>query len=203
MYDAMTVSNIENIYMKHLTGDKPKKSFPCPECDKVFGSNTSLYQHKLAIHSKLTYSCVCGKVYNHKRSLWYHQKFCPVHIGQSTGSDQLWWSSFSGTVLKHSRIYSLPVLETHQYILRVKSWFLGWWLVSLDFLDIYKSTQRFHLNLLIRGCSAPILQQMTVKTFPQITKNNFETKQIWAMTFFPLQIGYQRHWLWNAVVTHI
>ncbi|XP_046348884.2 zinc finger protein 8-like isoform X17 [Haliotis rufescens] len=89
MYDAMTVSNIENIYMKHLTGDKPKKSFPCPECDKVFGSNTSLYQHKLAIHSKLTYSCVCGKVYNHKRSLWYHQKFCPVHIGQSTGSDQL------------------------------------------------------------------------------------------------------------------
>ncbi|XP_046566392.1 uncharacterized protein LOC124275005 isoform X18 [Haliotis rubra] len=85
MYDAMTVSNIENVFMKHL--DKPKKSFPCPECDKVFGTNTSLYQHKLAIHSKLTYSCVCGKVYNHKPSLWYHQKFCPVHSGQSTGTD--------------------------------------------------------------------------------------------------------------------
>ncbi|XP_067669242.1 uncharacterized protein [Haliotis asinina] len=60
-------------------GQKTTKNlFPCPVCGKLFKDKGGLYYHKVSIHEKLTFTCVCGRKYNHKRSMDYHQKTCVV-----------------------------------------------------------------------------------------------------------------------------
>ncbi|XP_048246770.1 uncharacterized protein LOC124130918 isoform X17 [Haliotis rufescens] len=57
-----------------------KAVFPCNECGKVFKRAHSRKQHKEAIHDKVTYVCVCGKVYTFPQALLRHQKCCSVYV---------------------------------------------------------------------------------------------------------------------------
>ncbi|XP_046348882.1 transcription factor SFP1-like isoform X15 [Haliotis rufescens] len=61
-----------------MTGAKSPsvKAFSCLECEKSFCDRKGLRYHRLAIHEKVTFKCVCGRTYHHKRSLGSHQKVC-------------------------------------------------------------------------------------------------------------------------------
>ncbi|XP_046347799.1 uncharacterized protein [Haliotis cracherodii] len=57
-------------------GGTASKQYPCPQCDKVFANYGSRWHHISAIHKKVTYSCVCGKVYSYRYNLLTHQRTC-------------------------------------------------------------------------------------------------------------------------------
>ncbi|XP_067669332.1 uncharacterized protein [Haliotis asinina] len=67
----------------HCTTAPPMGKYPCPQCDKVFASVGSRRNHVKSIHDRVTFSCVCGKVYVYESGLAYHKKFCP-HCVSST-----------------------------------------------------------------------------------------------------------------------
>ncbi|XP_071084584.1 uncharacterized protein [Haliotis cracherodii] len=54
----------------------PKKSFSCPQCDKSFTASSARLRHIHAIHDKLLYYCICGKVYNYQQNYLRHKKTC-------------------------------------------------------------------------------------------------------------------------------
>lgn len=54
--------------------------FPCQECSKVFSSHGARWHHIAAIHKKVTYTCVCGKVYTYRQNLLHHRKCCTLYL---------------------------------------------------------------------------------------------------------------------------
>ncbi|XP_067669403.1 uncharacterized protein [Haliotis asinina] len=54
------------------------KDVTCPQCGKMFFSRRAFLYHKTAVHDKVTYSCVCGKVYMYPSGLKYHRLRCPL-----------------------------------------------------------------------------------------------------------------------------
>ncbi|XP_046566353.1 uncharacterized protein LOC124274989 isoform X15 [Haliotis rubra] len=65
-------------YTAKNTVQKKKKTYPCPECNKVFSVNVGRQRHINAIHKKLVYYCACGKVYNYEQNYLTHKKSCYV-----------------------------------------------------------------------------------------------------------------------------
>ncbi|XP_071084582.1 uncharacterized protein [Haliotis cracherodii] len=63
-------------YTTQNTVQKKKKSYPCPQCNKVFSVNVGRQRHINAIHKKLVYYCACGKVYNYEQNYLTHKKSC-------------------------------------------------------------------------------------------------------------------------------
>ncbi|XP_046348382.1 signal element on autosome protein 2-like isoform X35 [Haliotis rufescens] len=55
------------------------KGVDCPQCGKMFSSKRTLSYHKIAVHDKKTYSCLCGKVYTYPSSVFHHRAKCPVY----------------------------------------------------------------------------------------------------------------------------
>ncbi|XP_046348258.2 uncharacterized protein LOC124128726 isoform X17 [Haliotis rufescens] len=60
-----------------------KQLWPCDQCDKVFTEQRSRKRHKIAIHDKVTYSCLCGRVFSFRCSLKRHRKTCRLHMMSS------------------------------------------------------------------------------------------------------------------------
>ncbi|XP_067669245.1 uncharacterized protein [Haliotis asinina] len=89
MFVSMNANNFSSSVPSLGEFDMSRKLFPCPLCDKVFGCKRSLYQHKSSIHDGVTFTCVCGKTYSHKRSMWYHQKKCSLYIEQTPGENKM------------------------------------------------------------------------------------------------------------------
>ncbi|XP_046349035.2 uncharacterized protein LOC124129513 isoform X14 [Haliotis rufescens] len=69
-------------YQDHVpsTSVPPAGKYPCPQCNKAFASLGSRRNHVKSIHDRVTFSCVCGKVYVYESGLAYHRKFCPVSL---------------------------------------------------------------------------------------------------------------------------
>ncbi|XP_067669391.1 uncharacterized protein [Haliotis asinina] len=69
-------------YLRHRTERRsqrpsdPKKTFSCPQCDKSFTASSARLRHIHAIHDKLLYYCICGKVYNYQQNYLRHKKTC-------------------------------------------------------------------------------------------------------------------------------
>ncbi|XP_071084918.1 uncharacterized protein [Haliotis cracherodii] len=79
VYDPLGAKFVENI----LQGfQKKSKPFQCNMCDKSFSDESGLHYHRSAIHEGVTYHCVCGKQYSHRRSLTYHKKTCEAYLAQ-------------------------------------------------------------------------------------------------------------------------
>ncbi|XP_071086681.1 zinc finger protein 526-like isoform X5 [Haliotis cracherodii] len=57
--------------------------FPCAQCNKVFASHGSRRNHIRSFHERMSYTCVCGKVYSYESSLIHHKKVCPVCVEAS------------------------------------------------------------------------------------------------------------------------
>ncbi|XP_048246800.1 uncharacterized protein LOC124128197 isoform X39 [Haliotis rufescens] len=76
------VSGFPQLYVRPRVVDAVK-SFPCLECNKVFASRGSRYNHIAAKHKNVIYSCVCGKEFSYKHHLLSHQKTCglPKFLG--------------------------------------------------------------------------------------------------------------------------
>ncbi|XP_067669273.1 zinc finger and SCAN domain-containing protein 26-like isoform X9 [Haliotis asinina] len=60
---------------KQLSGES---QFPCDICGKVFPQSRYRKRHMEVTHFKLTYPCVCGKVYKYVSALQRHQKACSL-----------------------------------------------------------------------------------------------------------------------------
>ncbi|XP_067669323.1 uncharacterized protein [Haliotis asinina] len=54
--------------------------FPCTQCNKVFASHGSRRNHIRSFHERMSYTCICGKVYSYESSLLHHKKVCSVCI---------------------------------------------------------------------------------------------------------------------------
>ncbi|XP_046348142.1 uncharacterized protein LOC124128726 isoform X4 [Haliotis rufescens] len=54
----------------------------CVECDLMFSNKSAMKNHKSAVHDKVTYVCVCGKVYKYKPGLLNHQQKCSLYLFQ-------------------------------------------------------------------------------------------------------------------------
>ncbi|XP_046348536.2 uncharacterized protein LOC124129002 isoform X13 [Haliotis rufescens] len=52
--------------------------FPCDVCGKVFSQSRYRKRHLEVTHYKLTYPCVCGKVYKYVSALQRHQRACSI-----------------------------------------------------------------------------------------------------------------------------
>ncbi|XP_067669328.1 uncharacterized protein [Haliotis asinina] len=61
-------------------------SHPCFHCDKTFSSHGARWNHIQSIHKKVSFSCVCGKVYVYQSSLSFHRKTCPMCVAVSSPS---------------------------------------------------------------------------------------------------------------------
>ncbi|XP_067669352.1 uncharacterized protein [Haliotis asinina] len=57
-----------------------KLMYPCSICGKEFSRPDYRKQHKDSIHDKVTFKCVCGKVYTFVQNLIRHQKNCALHL---------------------------------------------------------------------------------------------------------------------------
>lgn len=53
-------------------------NYPCPDCDKMFASDGSRWNHVAAIHDKLSFTSLCGKTFNYRHNLARHKKTCPI-----------------------------------------------------------------------------------------------------------------------------
>ncbi|XP_067669334.1 uncharacterized protein [Haliotis asinina] len=62
----------------------PVGKYPCPYCSKAYASYSSRRNHIKSIHDRVTFSCVCGKVYIYESGLGYHKKFCPMCVSPPT-----------------------------------------------------------------------------------------------------------------------
>ncbi|XP_067669395.1 uncharacterized protein [Haliotis asinina] len=60
------------------TSDLNKRRYPCDKCEKVFSDHSTRRKHINAIHNKLFYHCVCGKVYNYQQNFIRHRKACSM-----------------------------------------------------------------------------------------------------------------------------
>ncbi|XP_046348944.1 uncharacterized protein LOC124129300 isoform X27 [Haliotis rufescens] len=54
------------------------RSFPCRKCDRVFASHGARHNHIVAIHDKVQFTCVCGKVYAYRQGILHHRKSCSM-----------------------------------------------------------------------------------------------------------------------------
>ncbi|XP_046566455.1 uncharacterized protein LOC124275018 isoform X4 [Haliotis rubra] len=54
----------------------------CVECDLMFSNKSAMKNHKSAVHDKVTYVCVCGKMYKYKPGLLNHQQKCSLFLFQ-------------------------------------------------------------------------------------------------------------------------
>ncbi|XP_067669263.1 uncharacterized protein [Haliotis asinina] len=54
----------------------------CVECDLMFSNKSAMKNHKSAVHDKVTYVCVCGKMYKYKPGLLNHQQKCSLFMFQ-------------------------------------------------------------------------------------------------------------------------
>ncbi|XP_067669327.1 uncharacterized protein [Haliotis asinina] len=61
-------------------------SYPCFHCDKTFSSKGARWNHIQSIHKKVSFSCVCGKVYVYQSSLSFHRKTCPMCVAVTSSS---------------------------------------------------------------------------------------------------------------------
>ncbi|XP_046347779.2 uncharacterized protein LOC124128197 isoform X30 [Haliotis rufescens] len=69
-----------NIARSQQSGGLGPGGFPCQECSKVFSSHGARWHHIAAIHKKVTYTCVCGKVYTYRQNLLHHRKCCTLYL---------------------------------------------------------------------------------------------------------------------------
>ncbi|XP_067669335.1 uncharacterized protein [Haliotis asinina] len=52
----------------------------CFHCHKTFSTSGARRHHIRSVHEKVSFGCVCGKVYVYQSSLVHHKKFCPVFL---------------------------------------------------------------------------------------------------------------------------
>ncbi|XP_067669394.1 uncharacterized protein [Haliotis asinina] len=71
--------------MPHSRTDRPISlgSYPCHKCHKVFASHGAKRNHVNAIHENVSFTCICGKVYNYQQSFVRHKKSCSVLLQTS------------------------------------------------------------------------------------------------------------------------
>ncbi|XP_067669329.1 uncharacterized protein [Haliotis asinina] len=56
----------------------------CPKCNMSFSSYGVKWNHMKSVHEKMSFTCLCGKVYAYQSSLVYHKKTCPMCITTSS-----------------------------------------------------------------------------------------------------------------------
>ncbi|XP_046347654.2 uncharacterized protein LOC124128197 isoform X19 [Haliotis rufescens] len=82
-----TSSNTQRFQHPHMTYSLPQEpsvatpAFPCASCNKVFASAGARHNHVSAIHNKVKFQCLCGKVYIYRQGLISHKKTCPLFVG--------------------------------------------------------------------------------------------------------------------------
>ncbi|XP_046566386.1 uncharacterized protein LOC124275005 isoform X12 [Haliotis rubra] len=54
------------------------RTFPCSKCERVFASQGARRNHVNTVHDKVSFTCVCGKVYAYQQGLIHHRKSCPM-----------------------------------------------------------------------------------------------------------------------------
>ncbi|XP_067669250.1 zinc finger protein Gfi-1b-like isoform X16 [Haliotis asinina] len=68
-----------DIYRGHQDyHSRSHKSFPCRKCGRVFASHGARHNHIVAIHDKVQFTCVCGKVYAYRQGILHHRKSCAM-----------------------------------------------------------------------------------------------------------------------------
>ncbi|XP_048246762.1 zinc finger protein jing homolog isoform X10 [Haliotis rufescens] len=66
------------------SGERPE-GVKCPECHKMFTAQSSMMDHKEAVHDNVANVCVCGKSYKYKPGLRRHKVTCPFVQSQIHG----------------------------------------------------------------------------------------------------------------------
>ncbi|XP_067669359.1 uncharacterized protein [Haliotis asinina] len=72
---------VSQIASEHLASADTEDLFSrrllaCNICDKTFSNPDTRRIHFEAVHSNITFTCVCGKVYKYRSALSRHRKFC-------------------------------------------------------------------------------------------------------------------------------
>ncbi|XP_046348030.1 uncharacterized protein LOC124128451 isoform X27 [Haliotis rufescens] len=74
--------NFQTLWLSHLalpgSSEPNKRRYPCDKCEKVFSDHSTRRKHINAIHNKLFYHCLCGKVYNYQQNFIRHRKSCSL-----------------------------------------------------------------------------------------------------------------------------
>ncbi|KAF6034280.1 hypothetical protein EB796_007415 [Bugula neritina] len=65
-------------WKRHLQHHGEDRPFHCNVCGKSFKTSTNLSAHK-TVHAPMAFMCLCGKSYQQKHTLKYHQDKCPMH----------------------------------------------------------------------------------------------------------------------------
>ncbi|XP_046348889.2 uncharacterized protein LOC124129300 isoform X18 [Haliotis rufescens] len=77
-YALQSCAPMRNVSANQYGARIASNLFPCPVCGKLFKDKGGLYYHRVSIHEKVTFTCVCGRTYNHKRSMDHHHKTCVI-----------------------------------------------------------------------------------------------------------------------------
>ncbi|XP_046349044.2 uncharacterized protein LOC124129513 isoform X18 [Haliotis rufescens] len=80
MLQGSQVGSSGPTYQDHDPSVPPVGKYPCPYCHKAYASYSSRRNHIKSIHDRVTFSCVCGKVYIYESGLGYHKKYCPMCV---------------------------------------------------------------------------------------------------------------------------
>ncbi|XP_046349042.2 uncharacterized protein LOC124129513 isoform X17 [Haliotis rufescens] len=62
------------------TSDTGVGTHKCFHCHKTFSTSGARRHHIRSVHEKVSFACVCGKVYVYQSSLVHHKKFCPAFL---------------------------------------------------------------------------------------------------------------------------
>ncbi|XP_067931610.1 uncharacterized protein [Watersipora subatra] len=65
-------------WKRHMQHHGEERPFTCTVCNKSFKTSTNLSAHK-AVHTPTAFMCLCGKAYQQKHTLRYHQEKCHMH----------------------------------------------------------------------------------------------------------------------------
>ncbi|XP_067669247.1 uncharacterized protein [Haliotis asinina] len=79
-FQMLGIASDDNLVPRTDNSAARTEYFPCVQCQKVFSSRGSRFNHMQVVHKKETFFCVCGRFYKYRTSLLHHEKVCPFHL---------------------------------------------------------------------------------------------------------------------------
>ncbi|XP_046348957.2 uncharacterized protein LOC124129513 isoform X3 [Haliotis rufescens] len=74
------VTSHNTTYSNSSGPQRTLKGFPCLKCGRSFASAGARHNHVQAVHDKIKFTCVCGKVYAYQQGLIHHRKTCVMCV---------------------------------------------------------------------------------------------------------------------------
>lgn len=78
-------NSVVHEYTAPVAAGERSEGVKCPECHKMFTAQSSMMDHKEAVHDNVANVCVCGKSYKYKPGLRRHKVTCPFVQSQIHG----------------------------------------------------------------------------------------------------------------------